>query len=162
MNQGNKGIPESNAVDVAGLRALDDLPGIVVAAKEPIENRRVRSGPRSNRLRCTGTFRLRRRFDVVANEPSAEPPRRDLLDYGGWMSRQRARDRGEVLVVGDAQVFEALADAPLARTWRPGKLVRRQPLGQRRPPLVVGVEFGDQPEAPGWRRLFPRCGHASQ
>ena len=154
-NQRNKRILESDSVDVVVSCAMHEFTRLTVAAEEPIENIRVHFHTGRNRLRCTGPSGLGRRFDVVANKPLGEPPRRDVLNHGEWTFHQRIGYRAKVHLVGNMQVFKALTDAPLAWTRLPVKLLWSQRLRDRRRALVGGVEYGNQTDAPG-RGCFVR------
>ncbi len=160
-NHWNEWVPESDAIDVVVPCALNQLTCPMVAPEKPIENRGVDlcAGPDLPRR---ASFRSGRRFDVVANEPLAEPTWCDVLNHSEWMTNQRARYRRAVHLVGDVQVFEALANAPLARPRRPVELLWRQRLGERGCAFVGGVELGNQTQAPGRRYFVKLRGHVAQ
>ena len=79
-NNWNEGIFESDAVDVVVPGAMNELTCLVVTAEEPIENGRIDLCARPDLPGCTGSSRFGRGFDVVANEPAAEPARFDALN----------------------------------------------------------------------------------
>ena len=95
-----------------------------------------------------GPFRGGRRFNVVANEPAAEPARRDLVDDRGRLAVKGMADGRQVHVIGHTQMVEALAHAPFARSWLPVELRRREPGDEPRRPLIGVVDFGEQPASP--------------
>src|SRR5438093_13700350 len=77
-NQGNERIPESNAVDVVAAGEVDERASLFVAREKSRENRRRHAAARDNAPRRAGALRVGRRLDVRANEPPAEPTRRDF------------------------------------------------------------------------------------
>src|SRR5206468_9275993 len=79
-NNWSEGILESDAIDVVVSGAMDELTRLVVAGEEPIENGRIGLCARPDLPGCTGSSRFGRGFDVVANEPAAEPARFDVLN----------------------------------------------------------------------------------
>ena len=160
--QRNEGILESDAIDVVVRCAMREYSHPVVATEEPIENGRVDLCAGRDRLRRSGPSGLGRRFDVVANEPLAEPSWGDVLNHGVWATHQRIRNRSKVHLVRVVQVFKALADAPLAWTWLPVKLVWSERLRQSGRARVGGVELGRQTETPGGRCFVNVRGHVPQ
>src|SRR5258708_33250263 len=99
---GNKGVLESDAVYVVVTGATDKLACGLVASQEKIKNMRIDSGARRNLLGSTSPHGLGRWFDIVANEPPAEPARCDVLNRKEWTSFQGSRYRWKIHFVGDA------------------------------------------------------------
>jgi hypothetical protein len=118
----NKGVLESDTVYVVLPCVEDQLASLAVAAEEPFENGRFDLCAGRNLFRRPGPSRAGRGLDIVANEPSAEPARRDLRNHSERTSRQRTRHRRKVHLVGDTQVLETLSDAPLVSTRLPVQL----------------------------------------
>src|ERR1700686_4881438 len=100
---GNKRILESDAVYVIATGATDKLARGLVASKEKIKNMRIDQGARRNLLGSTCPFGFGRWFDIVANEPPAEPARCDFLNRQAWTICQGSRYRWKIHFVGDAQ-----------------------------------------------------------
>lgn len=114
-NHWNEGIRESDAVDVVLPGVIDELTCLLVAAEKSIENGQLdlRTGP--DLLRRTDRFHVGRGLNEASNEPAAEPARGDGLNHDRLTIHQRARHRHHVLFVGNAEVFDALANTPY--TW---------------------------------------------
>src|SRR6266496_296356 len=147
-NNWSEGIFESDAIDVVVSGAMNELTCLMVAAEEPIENGRIDLCARPDLPGCAGSSRFGRGFDVVANEPAAEPARLDVLNPRELSTHQRIRDRLQVFPVGEVQVFEALANAPHARSRSPVELPRSKRFRERGRALVGGIELGNQTDAP--------------
>src|SRR5438105_15857724 len=81
---GDEGIPVSDAVYIVVTGATDELACGLVAGEEKIKNTRIDSGARRNLFGSTSPSGFGRWFDVVANEPPAEPARCDVLNGKEW------------------------------------------------------------------------------
>src|SRR5688572_21279100 len=79
--QRNERILEPDAVDVVVSCAVDEFARVAVAAEKLIENVRVHFRAGCNRLRGTAPSGFGGRGDVLANEPSTEPPGGDLMNH---------------------------------------------------------------------------------
>src|SRR6266852_5988863 len=77
---GNKRVPESDAVYVVVTGATDQLACGLVASEEKIQNMRIDARARRNLPGSANPFGFGRWFYKVANEPAAEPARRDVLN----------------------------------------------------------------------------------
>jgi len=160
--QGNKRIPESDAVYVVVTGETDKLACGLVAGEEKIENMRINPNAGRNLLGSTSPFGFGRWFDIVANEPLAEPARCDVLNRTASARCQGSRHRREVHFVGDAQVVKTLTNAPGVLTGFPVELDWSKPIGQLFGALVGGIQFGNEPLRPGSRRRISSLGHTIQ
>src|ERR1700682_6028739 len=156
---GNKGILESDAVYVIVTGATDKLACDLVASEEKIKNMRIDSGARLNLLGSTSPFGFGRWFDIVANEPPAEPARCDFLNRKEWTSCQGSRYRWKIHFVGGAQVLKTLHNAPRAFTRLPVELEWSKPLDQLFGALIGGIQFGNESHRPRSRWRINSGGH---
>ena len=128
--------------------AMHEITRRPVAGEESFENVLFDFCGGSDLLWCMDLFQFRRWCDEAANEPTAEPPRRDLAHHRGLTIRQRGRHRRHIFFVGDAEMVEALANAPRTWTRRPVQLLERQRLRESDRALVGGIELGNQTVGP--------------
>lgn len=80
-NYRHEWILEPDPVDVIVPKAIDQLTRPAVAVEKAIQDSGFYVSAGLALLRRTRSFRSGRRFDVVANEPTAEPTRSYLFDY---------------------------------------------------------------------------------
>ena len=98
--QRDEGIPESDAIDVAGTRPADQSAYEIVAPEKQVEDRRVDLLGRRNCPGRPSPFAPGRRLDICTDEPSAEPTGSDVLDWRRRSIVQRIRDRRQIDLVG--------------------------------------------------------------
>ncbi len=148
MNYGNERISEPDAVDIVVTGVTGEFAGGLVATQKTVENRSFDSRAWHNLLWRRSALALWRRFDIAANKPASEPPRRDFL-YGRDRSAcQRSRDRRQVGFIGDTEMFKALPHTPGTGHRLPVELLRAEPSNQFLGALISGIEFGDQSNRP--------------
>ena len=149
----NKGILESDPVYVVVAGTTDKLACRLVASNEKIKNMRIDSGARRNLLGSTSTFGFGRWFDVVADEPPAEPARCDVPNRKAGTSRQGSRYRWKIHFAGHEQVLETLPNAPRVLTRPPVELEWSEPRRQLSGALIGGIQFRNESHRPRsrWR-----------
>ena len=139
--QRNEGIPKPNAVDVVGTRPADQIACDIVAPKELLEDGWVDLPGRCNFPGRSSPPAARRRLDICADEPSAEPSGRDVL-HGRWRRIvQRIRDRRQIDFVGSMEMLQALANAPDIFRRLPVELLGTQLTREIAGSSVGGIQF---------------------
>ena len=76
-------------------------------------------------------------------------PRMDVIDRSGRLTVERPRDRRQIHLVRDAEVIEALTDAPGVRRGLPVDLLSAESSGDVDGVPIVCREVSDQPVRPG-------------
>jgi len=148
-DDGDEGVAEADAVDVAVAGALDDRADGGVAGDEAVgdgEIEAARDGPRDGRrlgLRFLGIG-----LDVVAEEPAAEPADDDGVDRLRRPALERFEHRGDVDLVAEAEVLEALTDAPAAVGGLPVQVVAGKSFGEASGAGVGAVELAEDLAGP--------------
>ena len=160
-NHRHERIHEADAIDVVRARATNQIAHVLVAAQKRVQDGGLDSQTRSGLLWRPSLFPLRGRIDVIADEPAAKPAGMDVIDRTGRLTIERPRDRRQIRLVRDAEVIEALTDAPGVRRGLPVDLLGAESSGDIDGVPIVRGEFSDQPVRPGWRShiiLAPSCG----
>jgi len=98
--QRDEGIPESDAIDVAGTRPADQSAYEIVAPEKQVDDGSVDVLGRCNCPGGPSPFALRRGLDICTDEPSAEPSGSDVLHWRWRSIVQRIRDRRQIDLVG--------------------------------------------------------------
>ena len=86
----------------------------------------------------------------MANEESPEPTLIDFAgDAAGRRPGERIGERRQINLVGNGEMFEALADAPPFRRRLPIELFERQRRREGDRARVAGLQLRQQAPAPG-------------
>src|SRR5262245_43131278 len=108
-------------------RLVDEAAHRGVAGDETLEHRQL--DPRLSWhcfARRAGAQLLCLRLDVCPNEPATEPAGSHFVHRPCRAGAKRFSDRSNVDLVAEAQVLEALPDAPTFRERFPVELIHRQ------------------------------------
>jgi len=140
-NAADEWVFEANAIDVAAGCAPDNFARFLIAAEETIEHRGRDLGVWTNFFRRRRAFCLRGRLNKAADKPSGKPSRSDALDRITGFAFERSRNGIEVELVGDGEMFQALANAPGAGSRLPIQLLERELRRQAFCPLIVCFEL---------------------
>src|SRR5215469_13947523 len=124
---GDERIPKANAVYVLASSPDNDVAARLVARQEAIENRDFYMRCWSNLRRSANAPVARRRLSKVADKPTAEPSRSDLLYRRIGFLFKRGADWRQVDLVHYAQMFKTLSHAPGARRRLPIELCFSKP-----------------------------------
>ena len=155
----HKGIPKANAVYIFAASAKDQVPARLIAGQKAIEHREADVGRRPDLPRRWRPLALRRRFNKIAKEPAPKPSGDDLLDRSISLLFQRRRNRRQIRLVRNAQVFQALPHAPAFRRRLPVQLFFAEPRNQPLRALIARVEIMDKPDMPRRHHRFLCCRH---
>jgi len=85
-NYGNERILESDAVYIAVTSMTNEFPGCLISMQEAVQNGRLDLRARNELLGSTDVFGPSGWLDVGADEPSAKPPRIDVLNGRAWFA----------------------------------------------------------------------------
>lgn len=151
-DSGYKRILESDPIHVVLGGPANMVAQGLVRRQKAGQNRRVDAGSRHDLPGRAPAFGYRRRLDIRPDKPAPEPARCDVTDGRARLTVERFSNRREVHVVGDAQMVQALAHAPLVRGRLPVELRRREPGRESCCARIRVVDFLKQPGRPG-RRL---------
>ena len=159
-NPWKKRVPEANAVYVVAASSEDNVAACLVGRQKTIENRNVGMRSRPDLSRSGSTLALRRGLHKAADKPAPGPSGSDLFHGRTRLVPKRGRDRRQIRLVGDAEMLKTLADAPGARCRLPIELFLGQSTDQVPGGLVVCAKASGEPNGPGRRECFMRCGHS--
>jgi hypothetical protein len=154
-----KRVPEANTVYVVAASAEDKVATGLVGRQKTIENRNVGARPRPDLSWSGSTLTLRRGLHKAADKPAPEPSGSDLFHWRTRLLPKCGSDRWHIVFVGDAQMLKTLPDAPGARCRLPIELFLGQSTDQVPGGFVVRAKASGEPNGPGRRQCFMRCGH---
>ena len=159
-HQRKEGILKSNAIDVVCARPADQIPGDIVAPEKHVENGRIGLRGRRN-FPGRSSLATRRRLDISADEPSAEPSGGDVLHWRWRSIGQRLRYRRQIDFVRHLEVMQALANAPDVFCRLPIELFRGQATRENGGPPAGGIQLVDQAYRPGGQLGISSQSHGS-
>lgn len=154
-----KRIPEADAVYVMVASAEEELAAGLIAGEKAVENGMVDTRGRPNLSRSASTLSLRRGFHKAADKPIAEPSGLDLVDGRTRFALKRGGERRHKRIVCDAEVLDALPDAPGAGRWLPIQLFICEPGNERLGRFVVCGKVLGEAVTPRERERGLRRGH---
>src|SRR5215472_6805708 len=147
-------IPKANAVYVLASSADDDVAAQLIAIQEAIENRAFYMRCGSDLRRSTNAPAARCGLGKVADKPTAEPSRSDLLYRRIGLFLQRGGDWRQVDLVHYADMLKTLAYAPRTRRRLPIELFFGKSCEQPFRSFVVCQKVSGKPDRPSRRNCF--------
>jgi hypothetical protein len=136
---GDKGIPETDAIDVFDAGGFEEVAAGLIAGEEAVEDGMIHVGGGLDFCRCGNALGVGRRLDEAAEEPAGEPAEADFVSGRIGFVFESGTNGREVGVAGGAEVIEALADAPGGGSGLPVELLLGQVGEKLRGGVVVGV-----------------------
>jgi hypothetical protein len=158
-NSGDERIREANAVHVVSVGLPHRVADGLIAGEKTVEDARSDVGSGLDLGWSFDALGGWRRLDDIAEEPTAEPSRIDLIDGRVRLALERGGDRRQVGIVSKGEMLETLADAP--GSWRglPVELRFTESSDEGARGLIAGGEVGGEASGPGGRGDGLRSGH---
>ena len=141
----NEGIPITNPVHIIVARLFDQDSGSFGAPKETIQNTGIYLSDRRYFSRRSGASTSRIGSNERTDKPTAEPAKNYLVDWLMLPSFHGSTENRHEDFISDAQVLQALADAPGARIGLPVQLGRTQSSCNDFRTPVGAIQFRDEP-----------------